>query len=1026
MIREIEQALHHKIDSLRAAESAAEWRFYQGKAPGAHRPDFDDSTWTPVRLHYTWVGAAGDAWFRRSFSFPATIEGIATAGAQIELPILVPIHSEVYVDGVERAAEPSWLDTRAVPLVLSENYRPGQKIQVTIHAHQGDGFGLCIAERARVSALEEVIFRLETVGHQMAFTHYLAFEGPKAQEAWQKAWHKAAEALDLAALAQNDWPAWWASVERAREALAPLAAEAKTYTTHLVAHSHIDMNWLWTWEETVDVIRRDFLTVDALMERYPDFHFSHSQASTYHAMEERHPEVLERVRRRVAEGRWEVTASTWVEGDLNMECGESLARHLLLTRPYIQKLLGVRPRICWEPDTFGHAGTLPQLLQQAGIEYYYFCRAGKGQSLFWWEGLDGSRVLAFNDPLGYSGVIEPRSVAAPALDLARRYGLKRGLFLYGMGDHGGGATARDIEAARLLDQTPLLPRAKMSDLISFYDAVKGAELPTIRGELNTTFEGCYTTHGDIKKLNRSCENALLTAEALSTLAATQTGAAYPLQVFDETWRTVLFHHFHDILCGCAIGATYREAAERLQPALAQAMSLGEAAAAQLSRQVATGQGTGPRCVVWNPLAWPRSDVVRLPKDAFGAPPQALVDDAGRVTPVQVAGEELLFIARDVPALGCRVYRPTEQAATSDLAVEDETTLQNAFLRFHVHPSSGAIETLYDLEHNRPVDAMSGWRGVERKEVAGMINRLQILWEQPHTMSAWNIGDITRVDNLIKGAQVKLVEQGPVRAVIAVTHKFLHSSITQRYVLYAGLRRVDIETDLDWHEAGGKDVDAPMLRAIFKPRLGPGAKATFEVPFAGLERAADGDEVPALRWADVSDAEYGLTLLNNAKYGHQAHGNTLGLTLVRAPYEPDNLPDQGLQSFAYALYPHAGDWRAAQSDRRAAEFNQPLLACMTDAHAGSLQPNVALLECDAPNVMVTAVKWAQSGEKAVIVRLVEMHGREAQAKVRWAWSVDRVEQVNVLEEPLGTLPAEPHGCTVHLGAHKIVTLKLLLA
>jgi len=1026
-LQELDRALGAKCDLLRAAESAAEWRFRQGEVADGHLPTHDDGDWPTVPVPTTWAGAAGDAWFRREFSFPDVVEGIPTAGARVELPLLLAIHSTVYVDGVERVAETSWLDSRAVPLVLCDSYRPGQVLQVAIHAFQGDGFGLLSVDHAEVSVLEDQVFRLGVVRNQIGFAHHLAYESDQANLDWQSTWMEAAGLLDLRALGESRWDTWWGSVEAALAALSPLATAAKSHTTFMAGHSHIDMNWLWTWDETLEVIRRDFAAADLLMERYPDFRFSHSQASTYQAMGDHYPELLDRVKRRVAQGNWEVTASTWVEGDLNLQCGESLVRHLLLTRPYIAGLFGLRPRICWEPDTFGHVATLPQLLKQAGVDYYYFCRAGRGQPLFWWEGLDGSRVLAFNDPLGYNGVVEPDGAVAPVLDLARRHGLKQGLYLYGVGDHGGGATARDIERARVLDGAPLLPRVRMSDLVSFYDAARAssADLPVIHGELNTTFEGCYTSHSDIKLGNRRCENGLLTAETLATIATALAGAPYPDQELTESWRTLLFHHFHDIICGCAIGATYKEAAEKLGPVIEAAEAIAGEAAESLTEQVDTGDGHDARCAVWNPLAWSRTDLVSLPIEAFGEVPGALMDDTGQVTPVQAAGDRLLFIAADVPALGCRVYRPTDRAATTDLVAGDDATLENSILRLQVHPDSGAIDRMIDLENSRYIDSLSVWRGVERKKNAGMINRLQVLWEEPHPMSAWNIGDITRVENLLDGAQVEVIERGPVRATVTARRRVLHSTIVQRYRLYRGLRRVDIETELDWHERGGKDVDAPMLWAIFKPLLGR-CVATFEVAFAGLERTPTGDEVPALRWADVSDGSYGLSLLNNGKYGHQAHGTTLGLTLVRSPYEPDNLPDQGHQSFAYALYPHRGGWREASTDRRAAEFNQPLVPTLSGSHGGPLVPGQPLLTCEPASVMVTAVKRAQSGEEAIIVRLVEMHGRQAQARLRWGWTVQSATEVNLLEEHLREIPCRPDGCELAMGRHKVVTLKLTLA
>ncbi|MCD6301961.1 MAG: hypothetical protein J7M15_00360, partial [Anaerolineae bacterium] len=418
-------------------------------------------------------------------------------------------------------------------------------------------------------------------------------------------------------------------------------------------------------------------------------------------------------------------------------------------------------------------------------------------------------------------------------------------------------------------------------------------------------------------------------------------------------------------------------------------------------------------------------VVGLPRQWLHCSPTSCSDDRGEIVPVQAGGASLLFVAEDVPALGCRVFHPSNEEAVPGVTVSDDTTLSNNILRFHVHEGSGAIDSLVDLENGRVVDTMSTWRGVERKQNAGLLNRLQIWWEEPHPMSAWNIGDITRVDNLLYGAEVAITERGPVRATVEVRHRFRESTIVQRYRLYAGLRRIDVDNWIDWQERGGKDVEAPMLRAMFKPSLGP-SRATFEVAYAGLERNTTGDEVPALRWADISDEGYGLSLLNDGKYGHSAQGTTLGLTLLRSSYEPDNVPDVGEHQFRYALYPHAGDWRAAATDRRGAEFNQGLIACITDAHAGDINPGAAWLTCEPANVMITALKMAEDDPKALVVRLAEMHGLPAEATVSWRWDVSRCEAVNPVEEQGVEIPCAGYGVRVSLRPYEVRTLKLHLA
>lgn len=293
------------------------------------------------------------------------------------------------------------------------------------------------------------------------------------------------------------------------------------------------------------------------------------------------------------------------------------------------------------------------------------------------------------------------------------------------------------------------------------------------------------------------------------------------------------------------------------------------------------------------------------------------------------------------------------------------------------------------------------------------------------MSAWNIGDITRVDHLITGADVRVVESGPVRGVVEVRRQFLNSSLVQRIALYRGLRRIDFDTEVDWHERGSAHADAPMLRATFAPFLEQ-ARATFEVAFAEVERPADGREVPALRWADISEEEYGVSLLNNGKYGHQAHGNTLGLTLVRASYEPDNNPDEGLHRFTYSLYPHRGTWREGQTERRAAELNQPVLVAVTDGHMGQLVPGLPWLRCDSADVVVSAVKLAEDQSEqgtAVVVRVYEAHGRTAEAMLQPAWPVLRAEEVDMAEQSLASLPVTNGVIRLSLTPHEIKTVKL---
>jgi alpha-mannosidase len=354
------------------------------------------------------------------------------------------------------------------------------------------------------------------------------------------------------------------AVADAEEILRPMGKLAKAYTVHCVGHAHIDMNWMWSWPETVAVTIDTFSTVLRLMEEYPDFRFSQSQASTYKIIQDHRPDLLAKIAQRVREGRWEVTASHWVEGDKNMASGESLCRHLLYTRRYMQELFGLSPAdvaIDWSPDTFGHAATVPTYLVRGGVKYVYLHRPGvhtaQKPGAFWWRGPDGSRVLVRNDmALGYNGAINP-DLIGHLFAFVKLTGGKDFMFVYGLGDHGGGPTRRDILMAREMDSWPIFPAVKFSAARMFYErlAAAGENLPVIAGELNTEVTGCYTSQTLIKKANRFAENRLVDAELASTLASLAAGVQYPQAPLLEAWRDTLFSHFHDILPGSGVHDT---------------------------------------------------------------------------------------------------------------------------------------------------------------------------------------------------------------------------------------------------------------------------------------------------------------------------------------------------------------------------------------------------------------------------------------------------------------------------------------
>ncbi len=594
-----------------------------------------------------------------------------------------------------------------------------------------------------------------------------------------------------------------AAVLEAERALAPLAEEAKSFTIHLIGHGHIDMNWMWSWPETCATTHDTFASVLSLMREYPELTYTQSQASVYAIIEKYHPAMFEEIRARVREGRWEVAAVHWVEGDKNLASGEALARHLLYTRKYLREKFGLAAEdvaVDWEPDTFGHCNTLPGILQQAGVKYYYCCRSGGGQEhprvgdprppMFWWESPDGSRILVCKETTWYNSYVEiGDNFALPALRFWKETGLKDWMNVYGIGNHGGGPTRKEIDYFLETREWPCWPKITFGTAQRWFEKVEPlcAEAPVLQHELNFEFTGCYTSQSAIKRANRLGENYCLEAEALAALNH-DSAAIAPMR---DAWINVLFNQFHDILPGSGVAATRQHALGLFQEtgALAGAVKRNQlsALAADIDTcsllpknrdgdeeralvaeagprnhpntpfEAGAGQGAGESgfsraagggkrfrpIMIFNPCAWVRSELVSvslydLENDVKDDQIVAL-DEEGRAHPtLNVTGAiggthdwghrrtDLLFHASDIPALGYRVFLFCEGEATVEM------------------PQVSQVDevTLQGKDFRFRLDKFSG--GLESAHFSGQdagawIGRFHAVEEWPTGMSAWLLG-----------------------------------------------------------------------------------------------------------------------------------------------------------------------------------------------------------------------------------------------------------------------------------------------
>ena len=790
-------------------------------------------------------------------------------------------------------------------------------------------------------------------------------------------------------------------------------ANVTDITIYLVGHAHIDMNWLWLWPETVETCKNTFSTAMNLMTEFPGFVFSQSQPATYLAVQEQHPDVFARIKDAIKRGQWDATATTWTEGDLNMSSGESIVRSILYGKRYMKQQFGVESVVCWEPDTFGHPWTIPQILAKSGIKYYYHMRCSGPAPLYWWQSPDGSRVLAYSFG-GYNSDISEGELARDALAFAKASGIRDYMRVYGVGDHGGGPTRAMLDTAVELQKRKDYPKLKFSSCRDYFDHVtgSGAKFPVHNGELNTIFEGCYTTHGDIKRWNRESENLIPCAEKFA-LIASEWGGQYPAGGFEHSWRNTGFNQFHDLLCGSAIHGSYEMSKKLYEEATSQAQGALNQSLDLIASRISTN-GPGVPIVVFNPLSWTRTDKVEVPSPFAGEDIGVRITDGkGRVCAGQNLADKLRFTARDVPSLGYRVFwanRSTEPVATPVKATG--TTIENSFFRLTIDPKAGVITELYDKLNNRSVIAPGSQAGV-----------LQALWEDPHGMSAWTIGGITKTEDLLNATEVVASAAGPAKASVTVDHDYGKSKFSQEITLHDAVPRIDIKLTADWRELGGPDEPAPMIKVAFPVGVKDG-RAAFEIPFGHIERPANGAEVPAQKWIDLSGPGYGVGLLNDCKYGFDVNKNVMRATLLRSSYDPDPTPDQGMHEMTYSLYPHRGDWRQANTVRRGCELNEPLIGRVTGKHTGTLPKLKTFVWVSEPNLIVTAFKKAED-DNSLILRFYETQGRPCKAKIALGMNARYVIETDLMERPIGKRVAlKRGGFTVKVGKHEIKTYRLL--
>lgn len=1068
------------LDRLEALthQPETEWR-YHSDVPHPEDPGSNDSDWGVFVVKNVSRGGGnhpneehwnGTRVFRRWIQIPDKINGYATQGSRVSLDLLFGSRESLRITVFSNGAILyRGSDDDILPMLLTENAQPGQRFLVAARVIARDNvqseFVRSILTIQPQTRPDPAFLRNEILA---AIPLINAYEDGKIERDHQL--DTAVKAIDFSPLDHGDQAGFDASLKQSQAKLESLKPWMQQFNIRIVGNSHIDMAWLWPWTETVEVVRNTFQSVLDLMREYPDFKFTMSSARTYEWMQEKYPDLFHEIEQRVKEGRWEVIGGMWVEPDLNMPDGESLVRQILVGKRYFEKNFGVDVKIGWNPDSFGYNYQLPQIYKKSGMDYFVTQKLLWAHEfttfpykLFWWQAPDGSKLLTYF-PHDYAGGIDAEplgkdlSVWMPSIYGPKLNDTPEMMDLYGVGDHGGGPTRIMLDhAVELMAPSSVFSKLEFSFARDFFNDLEKKlptmQVPTWDGELYFAYHrGVFTTQAETKRRIRQAEETVLNAEKFASLAALY-GRPYPQDGMELTWKNLLFDHFHDIMPGSGIAVNYLDAKRNLEDVDRAANDVTRGSLREIAAHVNTqgkevptarlrevsphAEGEGVPIVIFNSQSWPRTETTEVEAQLPGPATQIqVVDSAGKPADAQVLHLDpethrvrLLLLAR-TPALGYQTYfvRTANSApAVHSMLKATADTLENEYIRVKIDPQTGCMTSLFDKRSG--TDALAPAEtdtGGPKDRTCG--NLLQTFVDKPKQWDAWNI-DADFEDkhwDLDKADEVKLIESGPLRAIIEIKNHFQNSTFVRDVTLYAGVPRVDVKMQADWHE---KHI---LLKVAF-PVSAHSDKATFEIPFGSIERPTTRNtpaekaqfEVPAQRWADISDDKHGFSLLNDCKYGYDSKGNVLRLSLLRSPEWPDPHADEGHHEFTYSLYPHGGGWKEAMTIRQGYDLNYKLISVPVQKHEGALPPEHSFVQLQGENVILTAVKKAEDDD-GIILRFYEWAGKDSEVTLKLPPGAHSAAETNLMEKQIADLPVHGNNVSVHAKPYEIKTIKVQFA
>ena len=1020
------------------------FKYHAGNVSGAEKPTFDDREWPVIQPGDYWGGKDVTAWFRIACKLPAEFQSGTIA---LDLVLgkgqksgLSGAESLVYINGQPVQG----LDQNHQEVYLKPEWYQDGILHIAIKAFSGLQNEMRLFEKANLVKInqntDDFYFRARTVLETVKVL-------PEKSLVRQRLTNLLNQAINLIDFREAGSADFYLSLQQANNFLREGLSQTKPTDGNrpvitAVGHSHIDVAWLWRLDHTREKCSRTFSTVLHLMDQYPEYQFLQSSPQLYQFIKDDYPAIFEKIKTRIKSGEWEVTGGMWVEADCNVPSGESLVRQFLYGVRFIKEEFGRDCKILWLPDVFGYSWALPQIIAQSGLKYFMTTKISWSQynrpeyDTFLWRGIDGTEVLTHfittaegNNPgfYTYNGMLNPASVQGVWNHYQQKDINDQLLLAYGWGDGGGGPTKDMLESGRIIQDLPGLPELRFGQAEPFFarlaEKVKdNPRLPVVDGELYLEYHrGTYTSQARTKRNNRLSEILYHNVELFNSMAEQMLADyRYPRQEINCNWKTILKNQFHDILPGSSIREVYQDSEKEFKQVLEEGHSLLSDSLQAIAGKVAVA---GKKLVVFNPLSWPREGTVTIPYQKELADKYFISGARTRLRSKVInngAEKEILLYIPEVPALGYRTFQIVEQNPGPLIAEENKVTvaddlIENKYFRIVLN-RQGQISSLFDKEADREI-----------LPAGGRANLFQAFEDRPMTYDAWDIDLYYRekeypVEEIVER---EIEENGPDRVVIRFKWKFLASLIEQRMIVYSNSRRIDFKTELDWQQ------HQILLKVAFPVDLRV-TKARYEIQFGNVERPTHWNtswdyakfETVAQKWADLSEQNYGVSLLNDCKYGYDIKDNLLRLTLIKSGINPDPEADQGRHSFTYSLYPHQGGWFSGGTTVEAFALNYPLPAVLVNSKKGELAESCSFIDVNSNSVILDTVKKAEDSEQ-LILRFYEYGNQRDRVEVKLAGKIKTVSECNLMEEEIAPLETTAQGFVFLIKPYQLKTFKVEL-